>query len=866
MSAMFQDTSTALMGFSVIQPAIGAPLQFFPAMGSKELDELIGAYVPGEATIQEKRAAVSMEFFEHTMATGELFKFFMVPLGSPTTSLVDSGYASSFTSPIMSESQWTPASNPSFSSSERKNRHSSSSKKATPSTDFSHLPGMKIMTRDGQDVTNSASRGCKTKEQRDHAHLMRIIKACDACKKKKVRCDPSHRRSSSAAAPKPAKRAKKVAAAVAAAVAPPPPPQISAEQVAFTPTFDQVTPESSSSFNSTVSEPVDDSLFDWDQFVQYDDEPTEAVSTDYDFFFDPANYFSPTTASSNSFSHSFSNSFSNSFSPSQPIDPVQSCSSGDSIANPMARSNSSEAQAQAHAPFPPYLNPGGEAGNNYVDFNLYSPGSSVDDDLGYARDVAAPPRHSYYENLDSQRPINSQTSASYISQDGEPNSQQLGSHGAANAAGRLSSLFSQEEPAYLDRSDYRPLQYSNSTFSDSSQDGALPRQRIPVYGGGSSPSGAPTGAPSTGLSPSQFSLDPQSLARKPESRARLSELQFSELQFSNSQFSDGDIQSNDTQFSDAQLSGAQLTELQFNDARLVATSKRSLRTSALTPANSDRASNAASANFSSNRNMASAANSSTASLSKHVPHVTSVSRNPISSEVKKPVSSSTDRSVRATGKTLTFSLLSSFSSRIMPNGTGVETDHKRPITSLLTSPTPTTTSSVRTTSPQDVRPANRVINSCPSSNMPISKIELSMLTSTTSDAAAHKRIWSSMIATVAIYAMSFMILLLTEPGHSSLLRHDGFSLELVAIATSFLKLLVLRNILVSSFTKNGGDCRMMSLLSSIFPTGLATSCADMLDLSTQHLSSTKPRFSSTRSIRPFSDLSQEYLAVGCVHG
>lgn len=51
------------------------------------------------------------------------------------------------------------------------------------------------MTKDGIDVTTTAGRGIKTKEQREHAHLMRIMKACDACKRKKIRCDPSHRRS-----------------------------------------------------------------------------------------------------------------------------------------------------------------------------------------------------------------------------------------------------------------------------------------------------------------------------------------------------------------------------------------------------------------------------------------------------------------------------------------------------------------------------------------------------------------------------------------------------------------------------------------------------------------------------------------------
>jgi hypothetical protein len=60
-------------------------------------------------------------------------------------------------------------------------------KKDTPKAAEARLPGFSIMTKDGIDVTNSAGRGTKTKEQREHAHLMRIMKACDACKKKKIR-------------------------------------------------------------------------------------------------------------------------------------------------------------------------------------------------------------------------------------------------------------------------------------------------------------------------------------------------------------------------------------------------------------------------------------------------------------------------------------------------------------------------------------------------------------------------------------------------------------------------------------------------------------------------------------------------------
>jgi hypothetical protein len=60
-------------------------------------------------------------------------------------------------------------------------------KKDTPKVAEARLPGFSIMTKDGIDVTNSAGRGTKTKEQREHAHLMRIMKACDSCKKKKIR-------------------------------------------------------------------------------------------------------------------------------------------------------------------------------------------------------------------------------------------------------------------------------------------------------------------------------------------------------------------------------------------------------------------------------------------------------------------------------------------------------------------------------------------------------------------------------------------------------------------------------------------------------------------------------------------------------
>ncbi|KAI5921733.1 hypothetical protein F4810DRAFT_676556 [Camillea tinctor] len=380
-------SSNSLMGFSVHQPAIGATLQFFPTMGSQQLDEMINAYVPGNASIQDKRAIVSMEFFEHTMATGEPFKFFMVypylgnTVESPTNSSVmqDSGYGSGFnTSPVMSESQWTQMSNASpSSSSSHKTRTSTAKKAVATSTDFSNIPGMKIMTKDGRDITNSASRGCKTKEQRDHAHLMRIIKACDACRKKKIRCDPSHKRrvagSSEAKVTKKAKVTRPTAA-----------PQRTVGEVSPASSFDSAISDSIQpidfgfpELNMTSSVPME-----WDQFIQYDEEPTDTVPYDYDFFSDPAGFFSPATSATNTSSTS-------PYQPITPMLPTTDTGSTPAIADP------------AEAVTLPYLKPGGlEGGSNYVDFNLYSPGSSIglDDDPSFINEVSALPGLDRSEN------------------------------------------------------------------------------------------------------------------------------------------------------------------------------------------------------------------------------------------------------------------------------------------------------------------------------------------------------------------------------------------------------------------------------------------------------------------------------------
>ncbi|KAI1092852.1 hypothetical protein F5B19DRAFT_186680 [Rostrohypoxylon terebratum] len=390
------NSSTSLMGFSVHQPSIGSPLQFFPAMGSKQLDEMIDAYVPGNAPIADKRATVSMEFFEHSMATGELFKFFMVypSLGSatesPSGSMLDSGYGSSFTSPVMSESQWAQAGGPSLQTREAA-AEKPSAKRATLSNDFSHLPGMKIITKDGKDVTNMTSRGCKTKEQRDHAHLMRIIKACDSCRRKKVRCDPSHKRPAGSSTARISKKTKKIAAStIPSSAPPPPPPQQTSEPLknfVHTPASNISNDAPSLSFESAMSEPLVDLTMDWNQFIQFDEEPTEPIPFDYDFFHDPQGLLSPTSY--------------NSFSPSLPITPAQTLG--------VESTETGATEDEVPVPLPPYLNPGGETGSDYADFDLYSPGSStsLEDDPSLSKEVAAMPLSGYVEYFDRQRPINS---------------------------------------------------------------------------------------------------------------------------------------------------------------------------------------------------------------------------------------------------------------------------------------------------------------------------------------------------------------------------------------------------------------------------------------------------------------------------
>ncbi|KAI8274677.1 hypothetical protein K4K60_009339 [Colletotrichum sp. SAR11_57] len=383
MAAMSRNNSVgALQGFSICQPFLGASLQFYPALGTQQLDDLINAYFPGPASIKEKRATVSMDFFEYSQLTGETFKYYPVvtqAASAGSSPVQDSGYDSNFVSPVISDWSWshsTPStvsvSTPTSVAQETKptkiTKKSASAAAKSQASDFSHLPGMKIMTKDGRDVTNSASRGCKTKEQRDHAHLMRIIKACDACKKKKVRCDPSHKKRTAAAQAQPAtpaRPAKKARTSTAPGTS----------TVKDRQSQHNISP-------SLFTEPilpaleVADTSFDfsesWESFVRYDDEAVNVTPFDYDFFFDPAGHLSPQSSRSPA-------------TPSAIFDQLQA---NRDILQTVSVADSFE-NAALRPPTLPYLDASGPA-NNYVDFSLYSPEPSfLDDDSALVNEIGA---------------------------------------------------------------------------------------------------------------------------------------------------------------------------------------------------------------------------------------------------------------------------------------------------------------------------------------------------------------------------------------------------------------------------------------------------------------------------------------------
>jgi hypothetical protein len=185
--------------FTITQIALGSPLQFEPALGSQQLDNLINNYVPGSAMPQQKRAQVVLEFlnsidtlsYTHPVSIRYRVPQVLTPQVMPRHSSMPS-----ITAPSLEASQeFGTVKEETLTTSKSTGSLKRSREEAAPpnASSAKRLPGFSIMTKDGIDITDLASRGPKTKEQRDHAALMRKLKACAACKRSKQRVCSSFR-------------------------------------------------------------------------------------------------------------------------------------------------------------------------------------------------------------------------------------------------------------------------------------------------------------------------------------------------------------------------------------------------------------------------------------------------------------------------------------------------------------------------------------------------------------------------------------------------------------------------------------------------------------------------------------------------
>lgn len=198
--------------FIISQPVPETALQFQPAMGTRELHDLIDAYIIANKPWHEKVSDVTLDFFLNAtidINTGCRTRQYDVFFYSPVAPLFEQSPAESQSSGFSPMFTPSPASSATFGDSGYgsfnmasmtppsrtmgTSRVTKKAKKPAPKVDESRLPGFSIMTKDGIDVTTSAGRGIKTKEQRDHAHLMRIMKACDACRRKKIKVSFDYR-------------------------------------------------------------------------------------------------------------------------------------------------------------------------------------------------------------------------------------------------------------------------------------------------------------------------------------------------------------------------------------------------------------------------------------------------------------------------------------------------------------------------------------------------------------------------------------------------------------------------------------------------------------------------------------------------
>lgn len=104
------------MGFANPLP-YSAPLQFHPALGSQELEQLIDAFVTGSSSKKDKLSEVTLDFFNTAtvdISTGSLVRRYDVALSSPWQSFEQSptvSQSSGFSPPIFTPS---PASSATF--------------------------------------------------------------------------------------------------------------------------------------------------------------------------------------------------------------------------------------------------------------------------------------------------------------------------------------------------------------------------------------------------------------------------------------------------------------------------------------------------------------------------------------------------------------------------------------------------------------------------------------------------------------------------------------------------------------------------------------------------------------------------------
>jgi hypothetical protein len=176
--------------FTITQWALGRPLQFTPPVGTAELDDLINRYVPGNKSISQKRGIVSYDFFNSITPSTQhpVTLSYNVPLPTTLNTQLSTPVANQKASPSQESPRSASAVSPNTSKSSASRKRSLQDSTSTASASSAkRLPGFSIMTKDGVDITDYASRGPKTKEQREHAALMRKLKACGPCKRSKQR-------------------------------------------------------------------------------------------------------------------------------------------------------------------------------------------------------------------------------------------------------------------------------------------------------------------------------------------------------------------------------------------------------------------------------------------------------------------------------------------------------------------------------------------------------------------------------------------------------------------------------------------------------------------------------------------------------